>query len=122
MRVVFLASEGAFYLRPFEILLFLIFLKKIAVHFIRQSTTKEFDVIKKRHHEHSDRPTQRPISVASDVRASISSQMSTDCFVRFSCLLIHYSLHSLYSLLLTIFRDVIDERGIDQEDPSWLSG
>ena len=101
---------------------FWIFLKNLAVHFIRESTTKEFDVIKKRHHEPSDRPTQRPKSGAPDVRASISSQMSTDCFVRFSCLLIHYSLHSLYSLLLTIFRDGIDERGIEEEDRSWVSG
>ena len=60
-------------------------------------------------------------SGAPDAKASIGSQMSTDCTVRFSCLLIHYSLHSLYSLLLTIFRDVIDERGIEEEDPSWLS-
>ena len=60
---------GAFYLRPFEILLFFIFLKKIAVHFIRQSTTKEFDVIEKRHHEPSRLPNKGHKSGAPDVRA-----------------------------------------------------
>ena len=100
---------------------FLIFLKKIDDHLISTSTTKEFDVIEKRHHEPSHLPNEGHKSGAPDVKASIGSQMSTDCFVRFSCLLIHYSLHSLYSLLLTIFRDGIDERGIEEEDRSWVS-